>query len=410
MNKFYAIVIALFARTSVITIMFLLTVVITNKLNKSEAGVFLYCLAIITFMSVFFRFGFDNVIIKEFSGKSILTKTIRRAKVLNSSAALSIFLLIVSLLVLSVLWFPLPVKKDLIFISLIISFLLSMSVIIGTLFQARNNIITATFLNGFLPNFLFIVFLLVFPSLDAFGSLKLYLLASSIAVVISFILYFSKFELFGIEYVSFIGHKKSVKTAFYLWQVALSQQLIIWSGQLISGFYLANQDLALIAVCQRISLLISFVLVAVNFVLSPIYASYFNNDETAKALMLYKRSVIFLGLAGIPIFLSVFFLFDYYKTFFGETLEDSNSKLILLILCCGQIINLVTGSVGYILSLSGNEKKLRNALFITVFASLPVYMVLIPIYGIYGSALSTALAIALQNILSVFFLRYSFNK
>ena len=123
MNKFYAIVIALFARTSVITIMFLLTVVITNKLNKSEAGVFLYCLAIITFMSVFFRFGFDNVIIKEFSGKSILTKTIRRAKVLNSSAALSIFLLIVSLLVLSVLWFPLPVKKDLIFISLIISFL-----------------------------------------------------------------------------------------------------------------------------------------------------------------------------------------------------------------------------------------------------------------------------------------------
>ena len=76
---------------------------------------------------------------------------------------------------------------------------------------------------------------------------------------------------------------------------------------------------------------------------------------------------------------------------------------MLLILTAGQFINIMTGPVGNILIMGGNERVLQN---ITIYISclgLIGYFILIPLYGITGAAWVTALRVMLQNIIMFYF-------
>ena len=70
-------------------------------------------------------------------------------------------------------------------------------------------------------------------------------------------------------------------------------------------------------------------------------------------------------------------------------------RLLLL----GQAVNVLTGSVGFLLAMTGRERQLRNAVLISGPCSILLAILLIPIYGIEGAAVSTAIGLALQNIL-----------
>jgi O-antigen/teichoic acid export membrane protein len=78
---------------------------------------------------------------------------------------------------------------------------------------------------------------------------------------------------------------------------------------------------------------------------------------------------------------------------------------LLRILAIGQFINVATGSVGYLLMMTGHEKDMRNSLLVVAPCSILLSLWLIPLYGATGAAVATALAIAGQNLLAVFWVR-----
>jgi len=72
-----------------------------------------------------------------------------------------------------------------------------------------------------------------------------------------------------------------------------------------------------------------------------------------------------------------------------------------VILSIGQFINVVTGSVGYLLIMCGCERLVRNnQLFCTVVV-ISLNLILIPGMGAMGAAIATAITLALQNLISV---------
>ena len=68
-------------------------------------------------------------------------------------------------------------------------------------------------------------------------------------------------------------------------------------------------------------------------------------------------------------------------------------------------MNVVTGSVGYLLSMSGHEKDLRNTVLISGPLAIIAAVALTPLWGATGSAIATALAVATQNLVAVFWVR-----
>src|SRR5690606_14902262 len=71
----------------------------------------------------------------------------------------------------------------------------------------------------------------------------------------------------------------------------------------------------------------------------------------------------------------------------------------LLILVFGQLINAGMGCVVVLLNMTGHERDTLNGVAVAAVANLLLNFLLIPRFGINGAAASTAVSLALWNIL-----------
>ena len=69
------------------------------------------------------------------------------------------------------------------------------------------------------------------------------------------------------------------------------------------------------------------------------------------------------------------------------------------------LVNVATGSVGYLLIMSGNEVALRNTAVVGVLVHVALQCLLTPKLGLAGAALSTGISQAVMNLLAVLTIR-----
>ena len=101
------------------------------------------------------------------------------------------------------------------------------------------------------------------------------------------------------------------------------------------------------------------------------------------------------------------FEYVFLLSFFGtEFLIAKNTLLILLI---GQIVNAMSGSVGFILQMTGREKVYQNILLLTLVINITLNIILIPKFGIEGAAIASAFSLLLWNLCSVFYIYRKYN-
>ena len=87
---------------------------------------------------------------------------------------------------------------------------------------------------------------------------------------------------------------------------------------------------------------------------------------------------------------------------FGEDfIIGKNALLILLI---GQSVSVMSGSVGFILQMTGKEKIFQNILFLALLVNIGLNILLIPTYGILGAAIASTISIVFWNLTSVVYI------
>jgi O-antigen/teichoic acid export membrane protein len=185
--------------------------------------------------------------------------------------------------------------------------------------------------------------------------------------------------------------------------------VVQYSGQIISGLYLSSNDVAFFSVAQRMSMLTSFVLVAINFVAAPRFAASAKlgkTEELRNTSLFCSRIMIIMA---TPLVIFIFFYAEFLMGLFGDEYIQAASLLQILII--GQFINVITGSVGYLLNMTGHEKDMRNVVFLSGPLALVLCFVLTPIYGSTGTAISIAIAVASQNLFAAYIVkkRLGFN-
>ena len=206
-----------------------------------------------------------------------------------------------------------------------------------------------------------------------------------------------------------ISLRSMFASAWPLWVVLLMNQLIQWTGQFVGGAYLPPEEIAQLAVAQRTAMLVSFILMAVNMVVAPRFAALHAAGNTEGLRDMALTAVRLMALGATPVVAVMLILPNFLMGLFGEGF--AGGAMLLQILAVGQFVNVVTGSVGYLLSMSGHERDLRNTLLIVAPISVVITFVLVPLYGALGAAISTALAVGAQNLLAVYWVkrRLGFN-
>jgi len=238
-------------------------------------------------------------------------------------------------------------------------------------------------------------------SLNAASVAALYAIC---ALVICSLAFYMWFRQAGVRFqVDNFGDKALWSASSNLWAASSMSLLVQWSGLLVAGIYVSAAELAFFTAAQRTAMLTSFVLMVVNMVVAPRYAKLWqqkNITEMKRLANLSTRGMIALVL---PVVTVMVIFPEWIMGLFGEDFKQG--AILLVIMAIGQFINVATGSVGYLLTMSGHEKDFRRVTFfagpLTVFLSYFLIME----YGVLGAAIATAIGLSLQNLLALAMVR-----
>ncbi len=196
---------------------------------------------------------------------------------------------------------------------------------------------------------------------------------------------------------------KLIDTAKQVWIGSIFNNLLQWGSLVIAGFFIAASELGLLAAAQRTSLLIGFVLITINFVVAPMFASLYKEGEIDKLRNLSRMACrLNIAAALIPVLICTLFPV-FVMQLFGD--EFVSAAPLLIVLSLGQLINVATGSVGFLLLMSGHERTMKYITICSGTISILLLIVLCQSHGVLGAAWAMAIGMAIQNFASLYFVK-----
>ncbi len=399
------------------TAAFLLTLFVSNTTDATQAGLFMYASAIIVLFGSLISCGAPIAILKMVSANSdddwdTINHDFSFVLMLTCliGAGCIIALTILPKYISSLLGVP-GITRIIPFIGLgIIAF--SLMELFANALQGRHKSILASSVQNVITPASFIallsLFYLIEIKLTSLSLIIIYVVCIFISLIIAVLVWF-KYKSANFCFNS--NFRPELKTSMSaLFVMILMAQCVQWAGQLATGKYLPPADIAYFASAQRTAMLASFVLIAVNLIVAPKFASAFSKGNLNKVNHLSRLSSRLMILMATPVLIFMMLLPEFLMSLFGD--EYIVAAPLLQIMAIGQFINVITGSVGYLLNMTNHEKDMRNVVLFSGPLAIVLAFVLTKEYGLIGAAYATAIALATQNLLAVVMVkkRLGFNS
>jgi O-antigen/teichoic acid export membrane protein len=189
-----------------------------------------------------------------------------------------------------------------------------------------------------------------------------------------------------------------LRSALPLFWVSSIQLILGYTSTFFLGIFSNADAIGIFGAALKISMLISFILVSVNTIAAPKFAELYTQGNLSSLGKTVQDCVKLMVFAAGPVFLLFILAPEWILGFLGPKFKEGSQ--LLIILSIGQFINVVTGSVGYLLIMSGNESTMRNITVIIAFESIFLNLFLIKFFGALGAAVSTAISIISFNALA----------
>lgn len=164
------------------------------------------------------------------------------------------------------------------------------------------------------------------------------------------------------------------------------------------------EAVAIFDVAMKGANLVAFTLNALNSAISPFVSSAYEAGNTARLQSIVKKTGRLIFIFSLPI--ALLFIFGgktLVSLVFGE--EYTASYIPLVILCLGQLMSSMVGSVGLLLSMTGNQKVFSKSnlqmLVLHVAGSIPMVIY----FDVIGAAIIFSVLLILQNVLLLRYVR-----
>jgi len=396
---------------------FLLTLVVTNSVSSNDAGLFFLCLAIASALGMLLTLGSPQALIRIVGANSGDCWP-----VINQQLSVILKLVLgLSLLCLAVFytfssWIALDVfRKPELAAALpmtgLATLLFALVQVFAAALQGAQRGVFASLVQNVITPLSFIALVMgvmfLYGDLDALDLLWVYTLGLGLAVLAG-LLAWNKDPRSAISYQR--GFPRELRASLYpLFIVSVMTLCVQWAGQLAVGRYLAPEQIAYFAAAQRTALLASFVLIAVNLVVAPKFARAFAENSSGEVNHLSRLSSRLMLLMAAPVLVVMLLFPKFLMDLFGEGYVVAAP--LLQIMAVGQFINVMTGSVGYLLTMTSHEKDMRNVVLFSGPLAVVLAFLLTKEYGLFGAAYATAISVATQNLLAVYMVkkRLGFN-
>ena len=382
----------------------IVSVSIARTLGTSEAGIYFLCFTFALALSAVGRFGVDNTVLK-FIGKATTKSNSGIENVINKTLNVTILaslttaaILITGNGILADILLPQTDISTALYASVALIVGLSSTTYVSMVLQGLGHSVSSNSVRYIAPNIIFVIIVMLSNLDTAAEALLYYALANLLAAVVGGLLT-SIITPRGVSYG--VTYQEIIESCSPLWVVTIMTQIIQWGGQLIGSLWLSEVEIGELAVAQRLTMLLAFVLTAVNMVIAPKFAALFEQNDLKAVEKLARNSTAIVMTASAPLLLVIVFAGEFILSLFGPTY--TGAKEVLIILSLGQLINIVTGSVSFLLSMSGNEKLLRTSLLVSAPLAIILTAVLTPYFGLIGAAWASSIGLSAQNLIALYF-------
>ena len=244
---------------------------------------------------------------------------------------------------------------------------------------------------------LFLLFSLIFPQkLSSTNAMALRAISTIIAFIFSLILLIKKVP-------SAIRRAKPIYQG-RIW-LASALPLGLSSGLsmvktrstiLIMGLFVSPGDIGTFQISVSTAAIAALLLHATNSILAPQFASLNAQGEKRKLqrLVTFSSRIIFGFNLGVTL---IFIIFGKILISFVFGPELIEAYIPLLIILAGQSINSLVGSVAFLLNMTGYEKDVMKVIGISTLANILITLIITPIWGIIGAAVSTTTSLIIAQ-------------
>ena len=387
----------------------------TREAGAEAWGIFALCLAVLNIASIISRFGLDISLLRYISEflpdlskvRDLVKKGVWLVFILSFGVSCCLYFLseIISTLVFQ--------KPNLAPFIRIISFTVipfSLSLLIAQSFRGLKEIKHFVFFSQPARYLFAIIFLVI---LTCFGIIdKEMIPIYSYVIGMFFVFFIGAFLLIkkinGLKGLTFsVSIPKMIKTASPMMLSSSIYLLITWIDTIMIGIYLNESDVGIYNVAIRVSGLVSFGLAAISSISAPKFSETYNNGNKEEFKKVVHESSRLIFFSTIPLMIIIALFNKYILLFFGK--EFIAGAAVLYILLVGQFSNTFSGSLTFILQMTGNEKIFRNVITLGLIVNIVLNLILIPRFGIIGAAIASASSLIVWNFLAVIYIRKAFG-
>ncbi|MEJ2115121.1 MAG: polysaccharide biosynthesis C-terminal domain-containing protein, partial [Gammaproteobacteria bacterium] len=170
---------------------------------------------------------------------------------------------------------------------------------------------------------------------------------------------------------------------------------------------IGTREAGIYGAASKIAGIVTIGLLFANSVLAPYISELFHNNKVHYLQYLVTYSTRIASIIAVLILLSFYFYGEIILKLFGEEFTVGHNAMVILSI--GMILNVIAGSVGLLMSMTGHQKQAVSFFITGCIINIVLNLLFIPRYGIEGAAIATAISIAFWNISLAIYIKYKLS-
>jgi O-antigen/teichoic acid export membrane protein len=405
--------ISLVVKISGMLLSYLAMLFITNYYGADEWGIYSLSFTVLSIVILVPKFGFETSIVRIISELKINDNSSEICRVLKKITFFSLSIAVIIIVLLNSFHESIAInilnEPNMSYNIQLISYILIPSLfltIISATFQAyKKTMLFMLFQTGVI-NFVFLIFLLIFYALNISKNIfETYVYSTIIALIIGIFTFSKVLKINNNPQKSkrIYSYNKILNISFPMLLSSSFALLMGWSDILMLSYYKTTFDVGIYNSTLRLAALSGVVLIAVNSIATPKFVEFYAKKDYKGLEDTVKKSTKMIFYTSTPILLILILFSKQILSFFGE--EFIIGYLSLTYLCISRFINGISGSVGYIMQMTDQQKTYQNIIIIAFFVNLILNYILIPKMGFNGAAIASSVAMVFWNITLVFVIK-----
>ncbi|MEN8215675.1 MAG: flippase [Pseudomonadota bacterium] len=394
---------------------FLISIVLARLAGPSEYGTYVYALSICGILGIPAAFGFGGLLVREISSyQSKMRWSLMRGLVIFTNIFSLVFSILIFIFAMLIVWFweDKWTLQEAVTLSIALALLPLNAIkqIWGATLRGLRHILLSQLFSGVVHNFIFlllvaIVYVFITQKINAILAMEMQLIAAFFSVFFMWFFLNKSYPKSIKSTTSIFETKHWIKNAVPFLLINGMQILYIQTDILMIGMIKGMNDVGLYHIATRGAMIIAIISVAVNIPLAPTIAHLFSQGEFTrlqKIVTLVTRATV---LSTLPLVLILLIFGQTLIVFiFGDKFIGAWEAFAILV--SAQFIYLLMGPRETLLSMTAYVNYTVIGLMITTILNILLNYVLIPIWGITGAAIATAISGIIGNLFLVYWAVY----